>query len=246
MGDIETRADGTGRSERVFVFLVYAIQFFFGGWFFYNGLNYFVEFTPPPPGSSPLSRELIGALEHTGLFAIVKAVELVTGAALLANRFVPLAAVLAFPVSLSIAYVMIIVNGGAVGTTAGLLVIAFNGIIALARLDSFLPMLVFSDVGPNAAGLTSLLDPSRFRGAPVSANQPGTRKGLRPLVHAVCIVLGIGAPILIEWVTIGHFQAVAQKSMNQEEVMRAIDKRAVEEREPQSGMPDASPAPSER
>ena len=211
-------SDHETKSRRAFVIFAYAIQFFFGGWLFYNGLNYFVGLTPAPPGSSPLSRELIGALEHTGLFAIVKAVELVTGSALLANRFVPLATVLAFPVSFSIAFVMLVVNGGAVGTIVGVLVIAFNGIIAVARLNSFLPTLAFSDPGP------SLPDSSRVRGAPMLTDHPRTKKGLRPFVHAVSIVLGVGVTILIEWGTISHFQSVARKTMSQEEVVRTSGK----------------------
>jgi uncharacterized membrane protein YphA (DoxX/SURF4 family) len=233
----ESKSAGTGWSERACVFVAYAIQFFFGGWFFYNGLNYFVGFTPDPPGSSPLSRELIGALDHTGLFAVVKAVELVTGAALLANRFVPLAAVVAFPVTFAIAYVMIVINGGPVGTTTGLLAIAFNGIIALGRLDSVLPMLALSDRGPNAARLTALLKPSRARAAPASVNLPRTRKGLSPLVHAVSIVLGVGAPVLIELATMSYFQSVARKTMTEEEAVRALDNPANEARELQRGMP---------
>jgi len=146
------QANGTrSGSERLFVGIVYAVQFFFGGWFFYNGLNHFAAFTPPPPGSTPLSRELIGALNHTGLFNVVKGVELVTGAALLANRFVPLATVVAFPVTLAIAHVMLLNNGGVVGA------IALNGLIALGRLNAFLPMLAWKDDGPSSAGLRSLL-----------------------------------------------------------------------------------------
>lgn len=183
----------SGSHARAFAIAAYAIQFFYGGWFFYNGLNYFVAITPAPPGSSPLSRELIGALEHTGLFAIVKAVELATGAALLANRFVPLATVIAFPVSFSIAFVMLIVNGGVVGTTVGVLVMAFNGVIALARLDSFRPMLAMHD---------------RAARAPDDRSRTAVR--LSPAAHAAGIILGVGIAFAIEWVTIGHFQAMAR------------------------------------
>ena len=83
MGSIASASGAQDGFGRPFVLAAYAVQFFFGGWFFYNGLNYFLHFTPAPPGSSPLSRELIGALEHTGLFAVVKAVELGAGASTL-------------------------------------------------------------------------------------------------------------------------------------------------------------------
>ncbi|OYU74629.1 MAG: hypothetical protein CFE32_17150 [Alphaproteobacteria bacterium PA3] len=57
--------------ERAFRAIVYGAQFFFGGWFLYNGLNYFFEFFPQPPGSSALAYQLISALIDTGLFAVV-------------------------------------------------------------------------------------------------------------------------------------------------------------------------------
>lgn len=203
-------------SERLFVGIVYAVQFFFGGWFFYNGLNHFAAFTPPPPGSTPLSRELIGALNHTGLFDVVKGVELVTGAALLANRFVPLATVVAFPVTLAIAHVMLLNNGGVVGTTVGLLAIALNGLIALGRLNAFLPMLAWKDDGPSSAALRSLPGGSVET---VRHESFGATLGL-PL-HLALIVFGIGAPILIEWATLGIYQGVAAGNLSPEEVVRA-------------------------
>ena len=43
---------------------MYAVQFFFGGWFLYNGLNFFLTFFPQPSGSSGLSHELIRALSR--------------------------------------------------------------------------------------------------------------------------------------------------------------------------------------
>jgi len=170
------------------------VQFFFGGWFFYNGLNYFLHFTPAPPGSSPLSRELIGALEHTGLFAVVKAVELVAGALLLANRFVPLAIAVAAPVSFAIVWVMLAMNGGTVGVTVGVLIVVFTAILAFARLSSFLPMLAFDDSKPRRTGFARL-------------------PALTPVVHTVGIVLGIAAPVAIELATMAHFQSVARHSM---------------------------------
>ena len=114
---------------------MYCVQFFFGAWFLYNGLNFFVTFFPQPSGSSPLSHELIGALIHSKLFAVVKALEALTGLAFLANRFVPLAAVLAFPISFSIAHLNIIANGDAFSLTTGVVVVLLNGIIAVLDIS---------------------------------------------------------------------------------------------------------------
>src|SRR4051812_8893717 len=103
MSDQVARGSVSAPGGRGFMILVYCVQFFFGGWFLYNGLNYYIRFFPQPTGSSPLSHELIAALTDTGLFAVVKAIEVAVGLALLANRFVPLAVVAAFPISISIA-----------------------------------------------------------------------------------------------------------------------------------------------
>lgn len=177
--------------------LAFAAQFFFGGWFFYNGLNYFVEFTPPPPGSSPATRDLMAGLEQTGMFALVKAVELATGAALLANRFVPLAAIVAFPVTFAIAWVMIVVNGGAVGWVVGTLALGLNGVILLARIEHVLPLLVFADRAPSASD-------------PPAARSSSGRLGMS--AHLLGAILGVGLSAGIELATMAHFEAVARNS----------------------------------
>jgi hypothetical protein len=187
------------RFGRGFAVLAYAVQFFFGGWFFYNGLNYFVEFTAAPPGSSPATRELMAGLESTGLFAVVKAAELLTGALLLANRFVPLAIAAATPVSFAIVWVMLAINGGAVGTTVGVLTIAFTAILAWSRIAAFLPMLVYDDLS------------ARFSGGAPRLPQLG------PSIHVVAVILGIAVPAAIELGTMAYFQSVARASQASQE-----------------------------
>lgn len=197
------RLDPAREEERtggVFAAVAYAIQFFFGGWFFFNGLNYFAEFTPSPPGSSPLSRELIAALEVTGLFAVVKAVELVAGTMLLLNRLVPLALLLAAPVSFAIVWVMLVLNGGAVGTTVGILTILFSAVMMFARLGSFMPVLAWDDTNLHKTGYRSAMPP------------------LRPPLHAIAIVLGIAVPVGIELGTMAYFQSVARASATAGEI----------------------------
>ena len=144
------------KTERNFMIAVYAVQFFFGGWFLFHGSNYFFNFFRFPSGSSVLAHEFIGAMLHSGLFAVIKGLEMAVGVALLANRFVPLAAVAAFPVSFSIAYINLFAIGDPFAIMVSILVIAFNGLIALGHLDKFLPMLVFNNGDPQTAGLRKL------------------------------------------------------------------------------------------
>ncbi len=152
IGASQTQGTGNG-----FGILVYAVQFFFGAWFLFHGSNYFIGFFPQPPGSSPIAHEVIGALIHSGLFDVVKGIEVLVGIALLANRFVPLAAVAAFPVSFSIAYVNLVANGDTLSIIVAALVIVFNGIIALGHLDRFLPMLAVDQGDPSFRGLAKVL-----------------------------------------------------------------------------------------
>lgn len=150
--------DGGSRRDdgRMFTVLVYAAQFFFGGWFLAHGLNYWLEFFPQPHGSSPISRELIMALIHSGLFDIVKMVEVVAGILLLLDLFVPLAIVLSVPVALSIAHLNLIENDDLFSKATAVVILALIGLIAVGRLDRFLPMLAMRTGGPSRAGLRAL------------------------------------------------------------------------------------------
>lgn len=135
---------------------VYAAQFFFGGWFIAHGLNQWLEFFPRPKGSSPIARDLIMALNASGLFDVVKIMEVITGVMLLANRFVPLAVILAFPVALSIAHLNLISNPDITSKIVGVVIMALLGFIAVGHLDKFLPMLSYNHGDPSDRGLRQL------------------------------------------------------------------------------------------
>ncbi len=136
--------------------LVYAAQFFFGGWFLVHGLNHWMHFFTQPPGSSPISHELISALIDSGLFTVVKGLEVLTGIMLLANRFVPLAIVLAFPVAISIAYLDLIANPDLFGTVTAVVIMTLISVMALGHLDKYLPMLRMNQGDPSELGLRRL------------------------------------------------------------------------------------------
>jgi hypothetical protein len=115
-----------------------------------------MEFFPRPTGSSPIAREVITALIDSGLFSLVKALEVGTGLLMLANRFVPLAIVAAFPIALSIAHLNILSVPDLTGKLVGLVIMALLGFLAVSRLHLFLPMLA-SRSEPDATGLLSFL-----------------------------------------------------------------------------------------
>ena len=123
--------------------LIFAAQMFFGGWFLLHGLNHFVEIFVQPPGSSSPARVLIGALISSGLFGVIKGVEIISGIMFLCNRFVPLGAVLAVPVSLSIAYVNIFLNNDVFGMVVAVVVVGLNVVVIFGYFDYFRPLLAY-------------------------------------------------------------------------------------------------------
>lgn len=83
---------------RILLGLVYVING--TNWFFkiitpYPSISDFVDYMPPP--------DIVGALiEHGVMFHLAKAIEVITGIALLTNRFVPLALVIAMTVTVPV------------------------------------------------------------------------------------------------------------------------------------------------
>ena len=79
-----------------------AARILLGAGFLTFGLNGFLGFLPQPP-VSPEGGAFLGALAATGyMFPLIKGTEVLAGALLLANRFVPLALVLLAPVVVNI------------------------------------------------------------------------------------------------------------------------------------------------
>lgn len=202
--------------------LFYAAQFFFGGWFLLHGLNHWLEFFPRPSGSSPISYELIGALNHSGLFSIVKAIEIVTGLFLLLNRAVPLAAFVAFPVTLSIAHLNIMSNDDMFGIIVGIVAIALNGLVLLGHLDKFLPVLTFRQGDPSADGI-SMLMASGLPAAPAPASLRGIGQIL-PIVAGIVAAYGVTL-----WSTMdGGFRSKAHYVEVEQESSSAIPSEAAQ------------------
>ncbi len=79
-------------------------RFVLGAIFFVFGLNGFFNFIPPPPTPVPEgAMAFAGALIQTGyMFPLIKGTEVLAGALLLSNRFVPLALTLLAPVVVNI------------------------------------------------------------------------------------------------------------------------------------------------
>lgn len=78
--------------------VVVAARIFLGLMFFVFGLDTFLHFIPATPPTEGFAGAFIGALIHSHYVFFVGAVQLIAGALLLSNRFLPLALALLAPV----------------------------------------------------------------------------------------------------------------------------------------------------
>jgi len=167
--------------------LIYACQFFYGGWFLFHGLNFFLEFyfdgsIRPGPG-------LVPALTESGVMRVVKVLEIVIGLALLSDLFVPLAIVVAWPITFMIAYV----NASHLsmfGISVGFIIITLNGAMSLGHLARYRPMLVMKAGLPLQDGLSMNLPDTE------------TRNGLPPFRHCLSAALGVVAAVGVTFLTL--------------------------------------------
>lgn len=80
---------------------VTVVRLLLGAMLFVLGLNGFLHFIPQPPGPAA-GGAFLGALASGNVMGLVKTVETLVGALLLAGRFVPLALVMLVPVAVGI------------------------------------------------------------------------------------------------------------------------------------------------
>jgi uncharacterized membrane protein YphA (DoxX/SURF4 family) len=85
-------------------YAIWLLRLGYAAWLVPAGLNHFYPLFPQPLGDQPESTALITALIESGLFAVVKAVELFAGLCLLLGWRVPLALVMLLPVSFNVWY----------------------------------------------------------------------------------------------------------------------------------------------
>jgi uncharacterized membrane protein YphA (DoxX/SURF4 family) len=118
-----------------------AVRVLMGLIFFVFGLNGFLNFIPPPSGPMPEGAMAFGfALMKTGyLFQLLKGTEVVVGALLLANRFVPLALAVIAPVIVNIVAFHAFLEPS--GLVLAFVLVVFELVLAGSHRDAFRPML---------------------------------------------------------------------------------------------------------
>ena len=118
--------------------LVLVGRLIFGAWMLANGADhFFFSLWPMPTGHEPLAVQLMSALVHSRLFDVAMAIELVTGALILAGFFVPLALCVVMPVSTCALYWAVILDHQPLGAVLALAAFALNGLLMLAYIDYY-------------------------------------------------------------------------------------------------------------
>jgi len=122
-------------------YAVWFVRLIFAAWMIPAGLNHFVPIFPQPMGNTPLSHEMITALLDSGLFTLVKAVELFTGLCLLFGFYPRLALVVCMPVSFCVWYYDVPLEGWSSGAARyGWAVLGCNVLLALAYFEGYRAM----------------------------------------------------------------------------------------------------------
>ena len=117
--------------------LVLAGRLIFGAWMLLTGINHFVvSLYPMSMGHEPLAMQLMTALVHSHLLDVVIAIQLVTGALILVDVFVPVALCVVMPISVCAAFWEIL-DHQPLGLFLGLAAIALNGLLMLAYIDYY-------------------------------------------------------------------------------------------------------------
>jgi uncharacterized membrane protein YphA (DoxX/SURF4 family) len=120
--------------------------------FFVFGLNGFLQFMPQPPMPEKAGM-FLGALAATGyMFPLIKGVEVVAGALLLSNRFVPLALAVIAPSVVNIVLFHAVLAPG--GLAIALMVLALEVFTAWSYRDAYASML-HARTAPKTSGTTA-------------------------------------------------------------------------------------------
>jgi uncharacterized membrane protein YhaH (DUF805 family) len=118
--------------------LVLVGRLLFGAWMLLNATNhFFVPLYPEPIGHEPLAMQLMAALVHSGLLDVAMAIQLVTGALILAGVFVPAALCVMMPICVCAVYWSALLEHRPMGTVLAFAAFALNGLLMLAYVNYY-------------------------------------------------------------------------------------------------------------
>ena len=118
--------------------LVLGGRLLLGAWMLLNGANYlFFSFWSIPMGNEPLALQLMTSLVNSRLLDVAMAIQLLTGALILAGIMVPVALCTLMPISTCALYWALILNQQQINIIMALAVFALNGLLMLAYLSYY-------------------------------------------------------------------------------------------------------------
>jgi uncharacterized membrane protein YhaH (DUF805 family) len=118
--------------------LILVGRLMFGAGMLASGVNhFFFSLWPEPTGHEPLAIQLMAALVHSGLLGVATAIQLVTGALILAGVLVPVALCVVMPISTCALYWSVVLDHQPLGAVLALAAFALNGFLMLAYLDNY-------------------------------------------------------------------------------------------------------------
>jgi uncharacterized membrane protein YphA (DoxX/SURF4 family) len=119
--------------------VVLAARILLGLIFFVFGLNGFLQFLPQPP-MPEAAGAFAGALAATGyMFPMIKGIEVICGALLLAGQFIPLALVLLAPIIVNIVLFHAVLAPE--GVIMAIVILALEVVLARAHWSAYASML---------------------------------------------------------------------------------------------------------
>ena len=130
----------------------HAVRLLLGGYYLVAGINWFVGVVPQQGIDS---RWFLDALIASGLFALNKIAQIVFGACLVTNRFVPAAIACLMPITIMIGYVNIVLEHSAVFWAIGAAIIGANAFLLLMYSSYLMPLCTLRSRPSGASGLQS-------------------------------------------------------------------------------------------
>jgi len=133
-------------------YVVLWFRTFYGAHLTYSAMRYYLAYAPKslllavhykPLGAvtHPLAHAFVDAITATGIYHVVKTVELIVGIALLANLFVPLVLVIEMPISVVIFILNFFVVASDRQLFSGPQEILLNGLLMVFYSRYYLPLL---------------------------------------------------------------------------------------------------------
>jgi uncharacterized membrane protein YhaH (DUF805 family)/uncharacterized membrane protein YphA (DoxX/SURF4 family) len=123
--------------------LILIARVVFGAWMLANGVNHFLgqPLYPEPVGHMPLAIQLLTAFQHSRLFDVAMAMQLVCGALVLAGVILPVALCVVTPVNVCAVFWALILDHNPTASLLALAALALNGLLMLAYIDYYKGML---------------------------------------------------------------------------------------------------------